>query len=674
MNAVLRLELKRLFATPYGWVLLALFGLVSGWRLLAATEAALHQLEQQVELTVSVTRVVVMPMLAQAAPALALLAALFALRLWGADRRRGTDERWLSLPVSETSLVLGQWLAHALLLVACAVLAGAYALALRLGAPVDFGVIASAVLGLVMLGLFATALAGAWSAGVTHPGLACLLTLLTLVALWAPDAAALARGDGQSPLAWVALSRRLHPLLNGEVRLADLAFFAGAAAAALGLWHGAMTRRRGLRRLDGLSAGMLAGGALLIAGHVTDLRWDLTRLARHTVPAPVQEFLADLDGPVELVAIAGPTAPALADFIARVRRHKPDLTLETVDPRERPDRVLALALEPGELLLRHGGRSTRLRTVSYAAFANALARLTRPAPARIAYAFGSGERDLRGQANHDWGAFGVELARVGVDPVPLDLALTPAVPENIDLLIVAAGDAAPLPGSDSAIAAYLDRGGNLWWSGEGRAARFYGRTLAALGLSALPGVVVDARAADRGAADPRLLEIRRFPIHPITRDLGNAALLPIVSAWALPRDGPWRATTIVASGPGSWNETAPVAGALAPDGPEERRGPLPLLVALERAGIAQRVVVSGDGDFPSNRFLGNGVNAELGVRIVRWLLGDDQRVAVPVRLEPDRTLSLTRAQVGGLGVVLLGAIPGALLMLAGLLKWRRARA
>ena len=203
------------------------------------------------------------------------------------------------------------------------------------------------------------------------------------------------------------------------------------------------------------------------------------------------------------------------------------------------------------------------------------------------------------------------------------------------------------------------------------AAAAFPRLFEAVGLTALPGTIVDARAADAGRVDPRFLEIRRYPPHPVTRDLRQPILLPIAIGWH-PAEGLWRFEPVVETGPNSWNEIGPVAGSLAPEDPGERAGPLPVIVAGERAG--QRLVISGDGDFLSNRFLGNGANAELGVRLARWLLRDDQRIELPVRQDPDRTLTFSARQTGVLGVVLLVGVPGLLLAVAALLRWRRRRA
>ena len=674
MIFALRHELRRLFGTATGWTLLAVFSLVMSWRLLALVEAAQFQLEQQVELAASVTRLVVMPVLALAALLISLAGAFVALRMWGADQRRGTDQWLLGFPCSSGTLVTAQWLANAVLLAAMAVLAALIAASLRLGAEIDLGVVLSATLGLILLGCFAVALAGFWSAALASPVMAGLLTLLTLIALWAPDAAASARGDLLSPLRWVAISRRLNPFLNGEIRLDDVGFFGVATLTSLALWLTCIRRDAPARRVARLGIAGVAAAALGMLSFSTAVSWDLTRTQRHTLAEPAREFLQTLEEPVTLTAVLGPLTPAnaISEFANRFQRHYPALSLDLIDPAADPEKALRLDLEPAEVQVGYGERTTRIRTLSDREFINALARLVQPRPARIAYAFGSGERDLRGEANHDWGRFGDELAQLGLTPVPLDLVLNPAIPADLDLMIVAAGEAPPLPGTDEALVDFVERDGStLWWSGDVGTAEAYPELFRTLGLAALPGTVVDARAADAGRSDPRFLEIRRYPEHPVTRDLREPVLLPIATAWQTTSNS-WRWSPIVASGANSWNETSPVAGTLVPDAADERPGPLPLIVAAEHGG--QRLVVSGDGDFLSNRFLGNGANVELGVRLVRWLLHDDQRIELPVRQEPDRRLALSVRQTGWLGAALLAGLPGALLAVGGFLSWRRRHA
>jgi ABC-type uncharacterized transport system involved in gliding motility auxiliary subunit len=128
---------------------------------------------------------------------------------------------------------------------------------------------------------------------------------------------------------------------------------------------------------------------------------------------------------------------------------------------------------------------------------------------------------------------------------------------------------------------------------------------------------------------------------------------------------------------GSWNETGPIRGRVGVN-PEqgERLGPLTLGLALTRAkgDREQRVVVVGDGDFLSNAYLGNAGNLDLGLRILRWLSGDERLLRIPARSAPDRTLELSPLQAGAIGIGFLMVLPLLLLGIGALVLWRRSRA
>ncbi|HSH29106.1 MAG TPA: hypothetical protein VK971_04285, partial [Thiohalobacter sp.] len=83
-------------------------------------------------------------------------------------------------------------------------------------------------------------------------------------------------------------------------------------------------------------------------------------------------------------------------------------------------------------------------------------------------------------------------------------------------------------------------------------------------------------------------------------------------------------------------------------------------------------VVIGDGDFLSNRFLGNVANLDLGLNLIDWLSHDDGFIAIRPRAAPDQRLELSRAAQAVIGFGFLFVLP-ALLVLAGLIVWLRRR-
>jgi ABC-type uncharacterized transport system involved in gliding motility auxiliary subunit len=400
-------------------------------------------------------------------------------------------------------------------------------------------------------------------------------------------------------------------------------------------------------------------------------------------------LLKTLDAPVEVVSYASRQnglRAVIADFVERYRRAKADVSLRFVDPDADPEAMRAAGVTvDGEMDIRYRDRSERLKVLSETEFSNALLRLSRQRERIVAFLEGEGERQPLGKANADLGQFVAALADRGLRAVPLPLANTGKVPENADLVVIANPRVALAPAVADELVDYVDRGGNLLWLTEPDENAGLDALAKALSVRVLPGTVVDASGSAFGLADPSFVALAKYPPHAITRNFLLTTLLPQPAALAQLANPAWDVKPILRSSDKSWNETGhiPKAGetsdTIRQDADQgEIPGPLDLGFALSRISPRpdkreQRVVVIGDGDFLSDSFLGNGGNRELGQRIFDWLLGDDDQITVPDKSAPDRTLSLTQAQLGALSVVFLVALPLVLAASGLLIGWRRRR-
>ena len=436
-------------------------------------------------------------------------------------------------------------------------------------------------------------------------------------------------------------------------------------------------RTRNLRFYLLLAAAIGMAGWLAAQHHRV---WDWSDRARNSLSEPSRQLLAVLEAPLEITSFA-PENPALRDqireVVARYQRYRPGIRLTFVNPAREPALTRELGIRvSGELRLTYQGRSENVRQLDEQHLSNAIQRLLQRGERWVVAVTGHGERRLGGRANFDLGTFGSELKRKGYRLQSLDLATSPAIPGNTGLLLIASPETDYLPGEKALIQDYLERGGNLLWLRDPDSPERPADLARTLGISALPGVIVDANGARLGLDDPTIALVTRYPGHPALEGFELITLFPRAQALVEDPTRGWRATPLLDTLPRSWNETGPTRGELTRDPTlGERAGPLTLGLALTRGrgDGEQRLVVIGDGDFLSNAFLGNGGNLELGLRLVRWLAGDDRMLEIPARAGHDLNFDLPPRLGAAVGLGLLLALP---LLLAGtglLLWWRRRR-
>ncbi len=407
--------------------------------------------------------------------------------------------------------------------------------------------------------------------------------------------------------------------------------------------------------------------------------WDWSAGARNSLTETSRQVLERLQGPLEITSFT-PEIPELRlqieRIIARYQRYRPDIQFEFINPDKRPELVRQLGIRvTGELRLSYQGRSENLTTISEESISNAIQRLIQQPEQWVSVLTGHGERRFDGRANHDLGGFGEELKRKGYHIHPLELAATLDIPRNAALLVIADPRVDLRPDELSRIQRYLDSGGNLLWLRDPGPDRGLEPLAGALGLTFLPGTVVDANAASLGLESPAIALVPRYPEHPVTHGFELVTLYPQATALEAKSVGVWQATPLLSTLSRSWNETDSLQGEIRRDESKgEQAGPLTIGLALQRkqGEREQRVLVIGDSDFLSNSFLGNGGNLDLGLNMFRWLSGDDRLLAIPARTAPDRSLELSETSATIISLLFLILLPLTFLA-AGLGVWWRRR-
>ena len=426
-------------------------------------------------------------------------------------------------------------------------------------------------------------------------------------------------------------------------------------------------------------------------------QYDWTAGGRHTLSEASAKVLGLFQGPVKITAYAREEKALrehIVEQVARFQRHKKDLSLSFVNPDTQPDQAREQGvIEKGEMRVEYQGRSEAVMEPSESAIANALQRLAHSQEQHIVFLEGHGERSPKGQANHDLGQFGEELARKGIKISLLNLAVTPDIPDNTDVLVLDGPRVNLLPGEVAKIQGYVKRGGNLWWMADPGDLHGLAPLAQQLGLKFLPGTVVDASTQLLGINDPTFALVAEYPPHPITQNFSAMTVFPTAAALEPAGDSEFERTPLLDTARRSWTETGPIEEKIKFDaGQGEHEGPLHIGYVLTRdlpssAGgkpaeepkadadetPGQRVVVIGDGDFLANTYLGNGGNLNLGLNIIHWLSRNGEFINVPAKTAADKTLALSNIATTLIAAGFLFLLPLALFGSGAYIWFKRRR-
>lgn len=223
-------ETKALFTSPIAYVLIAVFLLLMGYTFTAY-------------LFISRTATLIQSVF-QASILLLLIVPVITMRLFAEERRNGTLELLLSLPVKEIEIVLAKFLASMSVIVVMLVLTLAYPITLQIFGDPDWGPVYGGYLGLVLLGGALVAVGLAISALTSNQIVAATVALGVFLLMWMLDSLGSLLPD-PFDIFVVNLSLTAHftPFATGALFLSDFGFFSTLILLGLLLSVRALARR-----------------------------------------------------------------------------------------------------------------------------------------------------------------------------------------------------------------------------------------------------------------------------------------------------------------------------------------------------------------------------------------------------------------------------------------------
>lgn len=405
---------------------------------------------------------------------------------------------------------------------------------------------------------------------------------------------------------------------------------------------------------------------------------DWTVNSRNSLSSPSIQLLRTLNKPLNITAYVTESEvirQRISELVKKYQHHKKDVSLSFINPDLRPDITREEGITTdGELIIRYGDRRESLTQLDEQSLTNALQRLNTSQQHWVVFLSGHGERAITGKANFDLSLFNDELSRKGINSQTINLIDTPTIPNNTSLLVIADPKSALLPGEIKLIKQYIESGKPLLWLAEPNSSNTSSTLTELLGVSLLPGIVVDATTQMFGIDDPTYALVTEYPSHPVTQHLQAMSLFP-GAAGLDASNTQFTATSLLSTLERSWTETNSISGDIQFDAnTTEKQGPIVIGYGLTQNvsnnedNIKQRVAIIGDVDFLSNAFLGNGANLDVGLHLIQWLNHDDNLIDIPAKTAPDNSLAITQSWTLIFGLGFLIVLPIAFIA-TGIIIW-----
>jgi ABC-type uncharacterized transport system involved in gliding motility auxiliary subunit len=433
-------------------------------------------------------------------------------------------------------------------------------------------------------------------------------------------------------------------------------------------------------------------------------RWDLTAAKQFTLSDQTKKVLQSLERPV--VVRVFDRSDNFDRFRARLDEYRyisDKLSVEYIDVERRPALANQYKVQSfGTVVFEYDGRTERVTSDGEQELTNGLIKVVQGRENKVYFVQGHGEKSTEGSDREGYGTIASALTSDNFKHEPLVLAQVKEVPADATVVIIAGPQADFLAPEIDMLKAYLARGGKLMvmLDPPDRPDSPDLTNLIALvkewGIDPGNNVVVDASGVGQViGTGPEVPIAAKYNQHPIT-DRFN-----LLTAYALARSvtsmqggaNNHFAQNIVETSPSSWAETD--VKELLSSGRVQREtdkgdiaGPVSLAAAVSAAAETQassakpepsdapkpetRLVVFGDSDFASNRWLGISGNRDLFLNAVNWLAQQENMISIRPKDPEDRRITMTADQDRRIFWLTVFIIPG-LILLAGVQTWWRRR-
>ncbi len=444
--------------------------------------------------------------------------------------------------------------------------------------------------------------------------------------------------------------------------------------------------------------GILIG--INVITHHHKLTWDLTETSVYTLSPQTRKITQNLPRKVKMTAFFQINNPGRNEFEQLMDGYKEltdQIEVELVDPVRRPAVAKQYGITTaGTVIFESGEQTTKVKKATEENLTNGLLQVTRDEQKKIYFLSGHKEKSVGDNGKSGYSQAKKALERDHYKVEELLLLQTGKVPEDANVLVINGPEKDFQKSEIDAIDTYLNQGGAVLLLLDPQ--QDFGLTefLGQWGVDIRDDLVIDPLAKLFGA-DYTTPIISQISDHPITRDMGQQLIYPMLRSVSAITTEYLKTTQLLYSGPKSWAEKDYKSGKVRLDPGIDLEGPVSVAVVASKeirpavkpeskpeasSGTQTsdppaptkkaHLVVVGDSDFASNQFFSLYGNSDFFLNTASWLAKEDNLISIRPRTRKWSPITLTDTQgnlISMLGIIVFPS----LVLLTGFGVWWKRR-
>ncbi len=428
-------------------------------------------------------------------------------------------------------------------------------------------------------------------------------------------------------------------------------------------------------------------------GYRNHRRFDVTAGGQFTLSRQTLKILEDLKEPVTATgffALGDVVQDVADDLLGEYAFHSTKFTYDFVDPDAEPAIARQYEITEYETIVFESGERRQQVTadgISEQGFTAAILKVTGTAQQKVYFLSGHGERDINNSSEQGFSYVKTGLEGDNYQVETLNLAVTPEVPGDCSLLVIAAPQKPLLEQELGPLEQYFRRGGKGLILVDTAPVPELEGILAKWGVALGRGSIIDASNFVNPDIGTPLVPRQQYYYTTITWYL-DATFFPEATSVSSSltekqaQAGTILITPLAETSQNSWLETELTPGQTPQlDKEKDVKGPLPLAVMVEAIapldetpetdGKSTRLVVFGDSDFASNMFFYSLGNSDMFLNSVNWLTETEELISIRPKPSQYRMLVVSQRVWRWIYLSSIGLLPLGVAVLGGISWWRR---